>query len=68
VVVVWVWVGVAVLSVVVLGGLAYGVLGALKRLSREMAALDHDLRPVLGEVQKALERAAAAGERRGHTP
>jgi hypothetical protein len=65
VVVVWVWVGVAVLSVVVLGGLVYGVLSALKRLSREMAALDRDLRPVLGEVQKTLERVAEAAERRG---
>jgi hypothetical protein len=61
VVVLWVWVGVAVLSVVVLGGLVYGVLGALKRLSGEMAALDRDLRPVLTEVQKTLARVAEAG-------
>jgi hypothetical protein len=65
VVVVWVWVGVAVLSVVVLGGLAFGVLSALKRLTGEMAALDRDLRPVLGEVQRTLERVAEAGEQRG---
>ena len=66
-VVVWVWVGVAVLSVVVLGGLVYGVLAAMKRLAREMAALDRDLRPVLGDVQQALARAAEAADRRGGT-
>jgi hypothetical protein len=63
VVVLWVWVGVAVLSVVVLGGLVYGVLGALKRLAGEMAALDRDLRPVLGEVQKTLARLAEVSSR-----
>jgi hypothetical protein len=67
VVVLWVWVGVAVLSVVVLGSLVYGVLGALKRLTGEMAALDRDLRPVLGEVQQTLARAAQATEQRGGT-
>ena len=60
-VVLWVWVGVAVVSVVVLGGLVYGVLGAAKRLAREMAALDRETRPVLDEVQRTLARAAEAG-------
>ena len=60
-VVVWVWIGVAVLSVVVIGGLVYGVLAALKRLAGEVSALDRELRPVLGEVQKTLARAAETG-------
>jgi hypothetical protein len=58
VVVLWVWVGVAVLTLVVLGGLVYSLLGAFRRLGREVQALDRDLRPVLGEVQQTLARAA----------
>ena len=60
-VVVWVWVAVAVLTVVVLGGLVYGVLAALKRLAGEVSAFDRELRPVLAEVQQTLARAAEAG-------
>jgi hypothetical protein len=58
VVVVWVWVGVAVLTLVVLGGIVYGLLGAFRRLGREVQALDRELRPVLGQVQETLARAA----------
>lgn len=57
-VVVWVWVGVAVLTVVVLGGLVYGVLAAMKRLAGEVSAFDRELRPVLAEVQQTLARVA----------
>jgi hypothetical protein len=65
VVVLWVWVGVVVLTLVVLGGLVYGLLGAFRRLSREVQALDRDLRPVLGQAQQALARAAEVNARRG---
>ena len=53
-----VWIAVAVLAVVVLGALAYGVLGAAGRLRRELAALEQDLRPLLTEAQTTAARAA----------
>jgi hypothetical protein len=55
----WVWIGVAVLAVLVLGVLGYGLLGAVGRLSREFRALDREVRPLLTEVQATAERAAA---------
>ena len=64
-VVVWVWVGVAVLTVVVLGGLVYGVLAAMKRLAGEVTAFDRELRPVLTEVQQTLARVTEGAERGG---
>jgi hypothetical protein len=63
VVVVWVWVGVVVLTLVALGGLVYGLLGAFRRLGREVQALDRELRPVLDQVQQTLARAAEVQER-----
>ena len=53
-----VWICVAVLAVVVLGGLAYGLLGAVGRLRREFAALERDVRPLLSEAQATAVRAA----------
>ena len=53
-----VWICVAVLAVVVLGALAYGLLGALGRLRRELAALERDVRPLLSEAQATAARAA----------
>jgi hypothetical protein len=53
-----VWIAVAVLAVVVLGVLAYGLVGALKRLTRELAAFDRDLQPVLAQVQATAARAS----------
>jgi hypothetical protein len=53
-----VWIAVAVLAVVVLGALAYGLLGAAGRLRRELAALERDVRPLLGEAQATATRAA----------
>jgi hypothetical protein len=55
-----VWIAVAVLTVVVLGGVAYGVLGAAARLRKEVAGAAVDLRPVLADVQASV----AAAERR----
>ena len=59
-----VWIVVVVLAVVVLGGIGYGVLGAAARLRREVEGARHDLRPVLADVQAALE----AVERRNAQP
>ena len=56
----FVWIGVAVLALVVLGAVAYGVFGAFARLGREVAAFDREVRPVLEQVQA---RQAAAAER-----
>ncbi len=52
-----VWIAVAVLAVVVLGALAYGVLGAAGRLRRELAALEQEVRPLLTEAQATAARA-----------
>ena len=53
-----VWIAVAVLAVVVLGALAYGLLGALTRLRREVTAFERELRPVMAQVQATAVRAA----------
>ena len=50
-----VWIVVVVLALVVLGGIAYGVLGAAARLRRELEGAERDLRPVLTDLQAALE-------------
>ena len=52
---------VVVLALVVLGLLAYGVLGAFGRLSRELAAAERDVRPVLEQVQATAARASDRG-------
>ncbi|MGY1822878.1 hypothetical protein [Geodermatophilus sp. SYSU D00079] len=53
-----VWIAVAVLAVVVLGALLYGLLGAANRLRRELEALQQEVRPVLAQVQASAARAA----------
>jgi hypothetical protein len=53
-----VWIAVAVLAVVVLGALGYGLLGAAGRLRRELQALEREVRPVLAEGQASAARAA----------
>ena len=57
-----VWVAVVVLAVVVLGGITYGVLGALRRLGREVEALDRETRPLLASAQQTAARAAHVRE------
>jgi hypothetical protein len=54
-----VWIAVAVVAVVVLGGLLYSLLGAVQRLRREVQGFQRDLRPVLEQAQGTLEAAAA---------
>ena len=55
----WVWIAVAVLAVLVLGILAYGLLGAMQRLTKELRATDTALRPIRAEVEQTMARAAA---------
>ena len=60
----WVWIAVGVLAVLVLGGLAYGLLGAAGRLRREIAGAERDLRPVLEQLQATAARAEEVSARR----
>ncbi|WP_116451789.1 hypothetical protein [Blastococcus litoris] len=48
-----------VLALLVLGVVAYGVLGAFGRLNRELAAAERDARPLLEQVQATVDRAGA---------
>jgi Sec-independent protein translocase protein TatA len=57
-----VWIAVAVVVLVVLGGLLHSLLGAFGRLTREVRGLQDELRPVLGSVQETLARASQAAE------
>jgi hypothetical protein len=54
-----VWIAVAVLVLLVLGILGYGLLGAAGRLSGELRGLERDVRPVLADARAAAARAAA---------
>ena len=59
-----VW-GVTLLVVlVVLGSVLFGVAGALRRLGRELGALEQELEPVRTQAQATAARAAALGDRR----
>jgi hypothetical protein len=49
--------GVLVAALVVLGVVAYGVLGAVGRLGRELEGAERDARPFLDRVQATLDRA-----------
>ena len=60
----WVWIGVVVLAVVVLGILAYGLVGALTRLRREVEGAQRDLAPVLEQLQATAAHADAVAARR----
>lgn len=64
-----VWIVVVVFSVVALGTIAYGLLGAAGRLRRELEGAERDVRPLLGQVEvttataQAVARARAAEAR-----
>ena len=58
-----VWIAVVVLALVVLGGVAYGVFGALSRLGREVASFEREVRPVLSQVQATAAAAEARRDR-----
>jgi hypothetical protein len=51
-----VWIAVPVLALLVLAGLAYGVLGALQRLGREAQALEREVRPLLQQAEAVQAR------------
>ena len=53
-----VWIVVVVLSVVVLGALAHGVLGARARLAREITAFEREVQPLLEQAAGTAQRAA----------
>ena len=59
-----VWIAVVVLAIVVLGGIAYGVLGAVARLRKEVAGVATDLAPVLADVQATLAAAERSRQER----
>jgi hypothetical protein len=54
-----VWIVVAVLAVLLLGAIGFGVLGALQRLTRELRGLERDLRPVRADLQATALRITA---------
>ncbi len=56
---------VLVLALVVLGIVAYGVLGAFGRLGRELEAAERDARPLLQAVHATAARADASAAARG---
>ena len=58
-----VWIVVGVLSLVVLGALAYGVQGARTRLAREVTAFEREVRPLLDQVADTSERVARTDDR-----
>jgi hypothetical protein len=57
-----VWGVAVVLALVVLGAIGYGLAGAFGRLSRELAAAERDVRPLLDQAWAT----AAAAEAREH--
>jgi hypothetical protein len=55
-------------GLVLLGSVGYGVLGAAKRLRREVAAMDEQVRPVTLSVQEVLAGRAAREPGAGQPP
>jgi len=53
-----VWIVVVVLALVVLGAIAYGLMGAAGRLGRELEAAEREVRPLLERAQATAARAA----------
>jgi hypothetical protein len=56
-----VWIAVPVLALLVLGGIAYGVLGALQRLGREAEQLQREVAPLLAHAQQVQARTTGGG-------
>ena len=54
-----VWGVVVVLALVVLGAIGYGLAGAFGRLTREVAAAERDVRPVLDQIHATTAAAHA---------
>jgi hypothetical protein len=62
-----VWIAVPVVCLLLLGMLAYGVLGALQRLGREAEGLQREVAPLLAQAQQVQAR-RGAGEPSGDQP
>ncbi len=58
-----VWGVTALVVLVVLGSVVFGVLGSLRRLGRELDALDRELEPVRTQARATAARAAAISDR-----
>ena len=63
-----VWIAVPVLCLLVLGALAYGVLGAFQRLGREAEQLQREVAPLLAQAQQVQARATAGSDAPGERP
>ena len=58
-----VWTVAVLVVLAVLGGVLFGVAGALRRLGRELAAFERELEPVRTQAQATAARAAAVRDR-----
>ena len=58
--------GVLVAALVVLGAVAYGVLGAFGRLGRELEGAERDVSPLLEQVQATVARANELADTSAH--
>jgi hypothetical protein len=60
--IVWIVAGLVVLAV--LGSVLFGVFSSMRRLGRELAAFEGELRPVLEQAQQSAARATAVRDQR----
>jgi hypothetical protein len=58
-----VWISVAVVALVILGSVLYGVAGAFQRLHREVTAAQREVLPAVQQIQQTL---ALVQERQRH--
>jgi type II secretory pathway pseudopilin PulG len=60
--VLYVWIALVVVALVVLGSIAFSLLGALQRLRREVAGLQQAVAPLVEQAQAVQAARAAAGD------
>ena len=58
-----VWIVAALVVLVVLGSVLFGVAGSLRRLHGELAALEREVEPVRTQAQRTATRAAEVRQR-----
>ena len=58
-----VWIVAALVVLVVLGSLLFGLAGSLRRLGGELSALEREVEPVRTQARQTAARATAARER-----
>jgi hypothetical protein len=63
--VLYVWIALVVVALVVLGSIAFSLLGALQRLRREVAGLQQAVAPLVEQAQAVQAARAAAGDAQG---